>query len=233
MKLRTTATCAVFFVLTTASAMADTIVHGTGQIYTAVGANVKLIGNFGGIIVGADNIHLDLSTAAIQCSGDVGIDMVNRYGVNITGGSISQCWIGIGILGGGRNQITGLTSTGHGGFGIILDGSSNNRITAARLNGHSYGILATNASNNNITGSVISNSADHGIWVMFGTRNSITGNVVTGGLVGIEFMYGSVGNSATANRATHSTLDVVDTNPCGSNAWRGNSYASSSGVCGR
>ncbi|MGH9222394.1 MAG: right-handed parallel beta-helix repeat-containing protein [Acidimicrobiales bacterium] len=113
-----------------------------------------------GIVVGADNITLNLNGFRLfgtPATGDgAGVLVQSRTGVTVTRGTVSDFDGGVVILGGGNNTVSYATardnigaSTGHQGIartkyadGILVQGSSDNKILNNRAinNGWSSGI---------------------------------------------------------------------------------------------
>ncbi len=94
--------------------------------------------NFG-IIVGADNVTLDLNGHRIfgnDLSNDkAGVYLLNRTGVTVRNGTVTDFDMGVAIEGGSRNTVDGITArhnigggAGTGGDGIAILSSSFNRI---------------------------------------------------------------------------------------------------------
>jgi parallel beta-helix repeat protein len=133
--------------LVTASG-ADAAVIGCGTVITQ---SVTLAADVGpcagnGIVVGADNITLDLANHTVSgtpASGDgAGVLLQNRHGVTVKRGVVTQFDGGVVILGGGGNTVSGMVATrnfgaseGHTGpsttnygDGILVQASSNNSI---------------------------------------------------------------------------------------------------------
>lgn len=113
-----------------------------------------------GIIVGADNITLDLGGFRVFGTGltgdGAGVLVKDRRGVTVTRGTVSNFDGGVVILAGGGNTVSRVTaidnigaSTGHQGIartlyadGILVQGSSDNKVLNNRAvnNGWSSGI---------------------------------------------------------------------------------------------
>ena len=67
-----------------------------------------------GLVVGADNITLDLARHTLDGSGTgVGIKLTGRRGVRITGGTVKEFGIGIGLDGARGNRVSGVALRGH------------------------------------------------------------------------------------------------------------------------
>ena len=141
-----------------------------------------------GIIVGADNIVLDLGghrVFGVAAAGDkAGILVQNRQGVTVRNGRVTDFDGGVVILGGSANTVQGITAAnnigaaaGHDGpaftlygDGILIQGSSNNSVlqNTADNNGPYSGIA------------IITGDSDHpAIPPALANNNLIQGNRVT------------------------------------------------------
>ncbi len=96
-----------------------------------------------GIIIGADNITFDLNGHRIFGTENVndkaGVYLLNRSGVTVRNGTVTNFDIGVAIEGGSGNTVTGIEardniggSGGIGGDGIAILSSRGNRIVANR-----------------------------------------------------------------------------------------------------
>jgi len=157
----------------------------------------------GGLVIGADNITLDLGRFGIlgraNRSGDgVGIHLVGRTGVTVKNGRVIDFDAGVAIEGGSANTISkllakdniGTTKRGDFGEGIALSSSSGNRIIGNDVvhNGPFDGIGLFGASSGNliednvVADNNIAATADDGIRIEGpgATNNTLRGNTVTG-----------------------------------------------------
>ncbi len=192
--------------------------------------NTVLDGNVGpcsgdGIIIGADNITLDLNGFRLfgtSSPGEgAGILLDERSGVTIRNGTITLFDAGVVIDGGSRNTVTRIyavdnigTPATDFGDGITLFSSSNNTITGniARHNGPYDGIgLVGNSDNNLIDSNVVQDNnidftgnvnQDDGIRVegRSADNNTVSRNSVSGsGLDGIIVFGYPTGTQNTGN----------------------------------
>lgn len=141
-----------------------------------------------GIVIGADNITLNLNGYRVFCTppaGDGAAVLVRLHtGVTVTRGTVSDCDGGVVILGGGNNSVTWVTARnnvggafGHAGppvtpygDGILVQGSSRNRIAynTADNNGPYSGIA------------IITGDSDHpAIPPALANENVLSNNLVT------------------------------------------------------
>ena len=160
---------------------------GCGSVITQSTTLTRDIGpcNQGGLVIGADNVTLDLGGHTVMGkarSGDgVGVSIVGHSGVTVTDGTVEAFDAGVQIMGGGGNTVTALTAKGNVGVvhfnskfgvgdGIEIDLSSDNTVSGdtVLLNGPFSGIsVVGDASNPSLSssGNVI-------------TDNQVTGNSV-------------------------------------------------------
>jgi parallel beta-helix repeat protein len=133
----------------------------------------------GGLVVGADNVTLDLDGHSVFGTMDyadgVGILVSGRVGVTVTGGTVRQFDAGIYIEGGGLNEVSDM---------IIRDNGSTNE-EALRRPGRPLALgdgVAINSSANVIRHNVVvRNGPNDGIGLFANSRsNTIEHNVVIG-----------------------------------------------------
>ncbi len=184
-----------------------------------------------GIIIGADNITLDLNGFTVRGTGaandGAGILLNGRTGVTVRNGSVTRFDAGVVIRGGSGNTITrvvahdniGNRATSDFGDGIAIFASSGNTVTGnvIRHNGPFSGISLVGDSDNNLleSNNVQDNNIESSPTFMddIGIRvegpgaggNSVRNNSVTGsGLDGIlVFPFaGNTGNTVQRNAVT-------------------------------
>ena len=120
----------------------------------------------GGIVIGADNITLDLGghqVSGTPGTGDgTGIRIAGRTGVTVTNGAVSNFDVGVVIEGGSRNTVYRLrvndnigpvSASGGPGDGIVVSRSDDNLITDNQVvhNGPFSGISVISSSRNTVT----------------------------------------------------------------------------------
>ncbi len=191
----------------------------------------------GGLVIGADDITLDLSRFAVlgrvNRTGDgVGIRLSGRTNVTIRSGRVTDFDAGIAIVGGSANAVEnvlvkdniGTTKRGDFGDGIVLSASSGNTVTGNDVihNGPFDGIALLGAASANliegniVSGNHVGNTADDGIRIEGpgATNNTVRGNTVSAnGLDGIAvFSDQRTGSLNTGN--------VIEANTVTANAGR-------------
>lgn len=170
--------------------------------HTTLAANVGPCSQ-GGLVIGADNVVLDLGGFAVlgraNRTGDgVGVRLTGRTGVTVKNGRVSDFDAGVAIVGGSANLVEnllvkdniGTSRRGDFGDGITIVGSNLNSITGNRVihNGPFDGIGLLGVSGDNlIEDNVVSENnvpqtADDGIRIEGpgATNNTVRGNTVTG-----------------------------------------------------
>jgi len=187
---------------------------------------ITLTGDIGpcpgnGIIVGADNVTLDLGGHRLQGSADrsddrIGILLPRRHGVRVTHGTVAGFSAGVAVEGGSANTLTSLVVRDNVGpalrqadfgDGIVIDGSAGNSVTTSTIgpgNGPFDGVAILDA------------GAD---------SNRIQQNVIQGNNVDAPLVPGEAGafNFDEGVFLTPSTLDgVLTDNSVMSNVIRGN-----------
>lgn len=186
-----------------------------------------------GIVVGADNITLDLRGFTLSgnpTTGEgAGIDLSGRTGVTVKNGGVTQFDAGVSITGGSRNTVTDMKVTDNRGSfatdfgdGIAVFASNDNVITAnqVRNNGpyDGIGLIASNRNlidGNQITGNNQSPGSTAGIRLEnVGLRassfNTVTNNLVTtSAIFGIEVFAGGSNNVIKTNQVIGNTLDGI------------------------
>lgn len=118
----------------------------------------------GGVVIGADDITLDLNGHRVfgteEPGEGAGILLEGRSGVRVIDGKVSLFDAGVAIIGGSGNTVTGMrvvNNVGTGdtdfGDGIVIDSSSGNMVSRNRVvdNGPFSGIAVFGASSRNNT----------------------------------------------------------------------------------
>ena len=174
-------------VITTSPASAATLACGqTITQSTTLENDVGPCSNFG-IIVGADGITLDLNGHRVfgtpgPSSDGAGVYLLNRTGVTVTNGTVSDFSIGVAIDGGSGNTVTAITARDNiggagdiGGDGIAILASRGNQVTGNSTvdNGPFSGI-----------GLYSRRDSDHPGTPGVARDNVISGNQVVGNIIG-------------------------------------------------
>ena len=240
------------------------VITGTGGMYTVTTKHVTLTGTFAGIIIAVDKAHVNLEGALIDGSlGNtnfgVGIHLLNRTGVHVTGGTVQNCNVGV-LLGevsantggGSKNHIKGVVvrnsrvtgGTSFDGDGIVINNGTKNHVKDSQVSnvGGSFlsvGIRMWNGSDNHVNGNTVESMKagsfpPAGILLQGTDDSNVQENLVTNGAGrGIWAATGALGNILTNNTSlNNSYLDLEDGNPnCDSNIWRDNTFATANQSC--
>ena len=206
----------------------------------------------GGLIVGADDLTIDLNGHTIAGSGsEVGIAVTGRTDVSIEGGTVSHFAVAVRVntstdvvikhnefaenaegvdlqAGSIGNTIKDNAFRNNSTRGIMLRGNvRDNDIKNNTFTGNRVGILVFAGVDNTLKHNIVSGSTLAGIrFNVFATGNVLKGNLVNSNLVGIEFLVTPTG-SATGNELKENTITA---NACGlkgptaDNTFKGNSF---------
>ena len=200
--------------------------------------NTTLDSNVGpcntGLIIGANNITLDLGGFTLSgfpgVGQDAGVTLDGRTGVTVKNGTITEFDAGVAILGGSGNTVTGLTlrdnlssTASDFGEGVQVFNSTANTVShnLIRNNGPYSGVSLLIASGNiveynQITGNNQSSTNTSGIRVenigrTASNGNTIRDNLVQGsGLDGIELFAGASDNVISRNLVLNNNRDGIN-----------------------
>ncbi len=196
---------------------ASAVVFTCGSVITTSTVLTNDVGpcSSDGLIIGADNITLDLGGHTVfgvpnHPGNGVGIHSVNHSGVTVQRGTVKQFDAGVAFEGGSGNTVQQLivtqnvgSSTTDFGDGIALAGSNNNTIRSnvVTFNGPFDGVGLFNGSSDN---SILSNSI---------TDNNFTRAVGPHGMTaeddGVRMEPGSARNLVQSNDVQRNGLDGI------------------------
>ena len=192
-----------------------------------------------GIVIGADDITLDLNGHTVDGDDDrfgpvdAGIDnTAGHEGITIKGGSIQEFVEGVEIDGARDNIVRDLVTSRNSHAGILVGGSSDVRVKKNLVFSNSAGIVVARASHvtvehntvsDNVFGGIPMFGSDHvlvaensasgngaaGIFLSDSDDNRIERNRSNGNESGINLGDGSSGNVVVGNDATGSSFDGV------------------------
>jgi parallel beta-helix repeat protein len=141
-----------------------------------------------GIVIGADNITLDLNGHTVDGDGgeddfgDFGIDNMDGHdGVTIEGGSIRQFGEGIEMDGARDNIVRDLATSHQLHAGVFVFGSSDVRIESNSAFSHAAGIVLAQVSHVRVEHNSVSGSEFGGIPIFESDHVVVAGNTVSGG----------------------------------------------------
>ena len=159
-----------------------------------------------GLVIGADNVTLDLNGHTIDGDGtseNVGIAAFANDNVTIRNGVVQQFVEGVGFGHASNDSLSDVTLTSHRHVGVFADtvrGLTVQRVTASLID--FPGIFATRSSGVRITGNTVRRSGG-GIALGDTTGSSVTGNQLSRiGCIGIQVFGASAYNVVDGNTAT-------------------------------
>jgi large repetitive protein len=227
-------------VLCAVLAVAAFVVPGSGQAVASnvscgatITTNTKLDSDLtncpsNGIVIGADNITLDLNghtvggdgVPAPSCSDegicDLGIsNIAGHAGVTIKGGAVRGFDIGISVRG-NENRIQGVASANNSTFGLILGDSTGSRIDhSSSVDDGVSGILMFDSSDSRIDHNSVAGTTGYAMPVFGSSHNRLDQNVLTGDQHGIllgssDAHEGSNDNEIRANRISRGGSIEID-----------------------
>ena len=176
--------------------------------------NTKLRGDLvncpgDGIVIGADNIKLDLDGHKIDGQGSgIGIANLDGHdGVKIEDGTVQEFSTGIKLTGAAGSKVRKLKVRGNNGDGIALEGSADNRIEGNKSTANqSDGITLYQSDRNRITENSLSGNDAHGIVLETSSdRNRVEDNRLSDNHAdGISVAVNSSRNEILENRVLRS-----------------------------
>ncbi len=211
------------FGLSLACLLAATIVvpsagatNGTLACGAVVTTNVKLTkslkGCATGLVVGADNVTIDLNGYSIKGLGNgegIGIEAVDRTGVTLKNGTITDFGDGVRLFNTSNSTVKGLVIR-RALTGIRVsrtdNGTDSNQILDNKVRDSGDGIVAFGAASTRIAGNVLSDLMGTGILCRdtFASDARIEGNRSVRNDVGIRLLFcgASVADNVASNNAT-------------------------------
>ncbi len=216
-------------VWSTTAASADVLACGQTITQSTVLENDLAGCTNNGIVIGADNITLDLNghtVAGTAASGDKGgVVLVGRTGVAVRNGTVRSFDVGVVIEGGSGNTVEGVNAVDNisfegmgtvnrGGDGIAILSSKNNRLVHNNTvnNGPYSGIGVYSEVDNahpRATSGVSSGNVLDGNVVQGNIQARSPNNVVGNDNIGIRLEPGNTGNFVVNNRVEGNGLDGI------------------------
>jgi large repetitive protein len=170
-----------------------------------------------GIVIGADNISLDLNGHTIDGDGeltedcaddeicDVGVVNDGHSRVTVTGGSVRQFAEGVLLLGAGHNRLGHLSVSGNFLRGILIVESSHTRIEGSAITRNGLttdqaGLVLFTSHNNQIGGNRVSANGDIGLFSVDDTNDNRIADNAFSDNPEAAILIGGSGNQLTGNR---------------------------------
>jgi parallel beta-helix repeat protein len=174
-----------------------------------------------GIVIGANNITLDLNGHRIDGDGavcppdqevcDSGVDnSAGHNGVTVDGGSVREFPVGVFVLGARDNRLRDLSSSGNLDFGVVIGESTDSRIKKSSFaNNGTSGIVLFDASDNRIKRNAATRNGHASVFLIGSDHNRIEKNVLDRNGDGIE-VHESARNHFRKNWISHSQGPAID-----------------------
>ena len=186
----------------------------------------NLVGCAGdGLVIGADNITVDLaghSISGVNAAGSEGIADDGHGGIRIKNGTIANFFLtGVGLRGAPRSAVSNVTirKIGAGGAepdtstGVLVKDSPYTSVTASTVTNdvsafQSDGVDVLSSAGTTVSGNRIANNAWNGMFVLFSPGTRVIGNALDGNQnQGIEVNLGSDGTLLAGNHARNNVAD--------------------------
>lgn len=202
------------------AAPASTVVTCGQTLTSSTRLANTLVGCSGdGLVIGADNITVDLaghSISGVNAAGSEGIADDGHRGVRIRNGTIANFFLnGVGLRGAPRSSVTNLTirKIGAGGgendasAGVLVKDSPHTLVTASTVTNdvsafQSDGVDVLSSAGTTVRGNRIANNAWNGMFLLASPGTRVIGNALDGNQnQGIEVNLGSDGTLLAGNHA--------------------------------
>jgi parallel beta-helix repeat protein len=169
-----------------------------------------------GIVIGADNITLDLNGHTVGGDGvpagscldegicDLGISNIDGHaGVTIEGGAVRGFDEGIFVLGGSENRIRRLSLANNSTFGVIVGDSTGSRIDHNSSVGAVAGVVMFDSNDGRIDHNTLAGTEGYAMPVFGSSHNRIEQNRLAGDQHGILVAESSDDNEVRENRISN------------------------------
>ena len=186
----------------------------------------NLVGCSGnGLVIGADNITVDLaghSIKGVNAAGSEGIADDGQRGVRIQNGTIANFFVnGVGLRGAPHSAVSNMTirKIGAGGAepdtsaGVLVKDSPNTSVTASTVMNdvsafQSDGVDVLSSAGTTVSGNRIADNAWNGMVVLFSPGTRVIGNALDGNQnQGVEVNGASDGTVLAGNHARNNVAD--------------------------
>ena len=169
-----------------------------------------------GIVIGADNITLDLNGHTVGGDGipagscldegncDLGIsNLAGHAGVTITGGAVRGFDVGVSLSGASEDRIQRLASADNSTFGVMVGDSTQTRVDHNSVDGGVASIVMFGSTNGRIDHNSLAGSEGYAMPIFGSSHNRLEQNVLEGDQHGILLEESSDDNEIRGNRISH------------------------------
>jgi parallel beta-helix repeat protein len=166
-----------------------------------------------GIVIGADNITLDLNGHTIDGDGalvdpcpegetcDEGVDnSAGHSGVTIEGGSVRDFALGVFVLGASDNRLRHLSASHNTFVGIVVGESTDTQVEKNSASDNGDGIVLFASHDNRIERNSVSRNGHQGMFIGESDNNRIVRNLVSGNPAAGIVLEGDDNNVVSRNR---------------------------------
>jgi len=186
------------------------VVQGTVNLT----ANLKCSGD--GLIVGADNVNINLNGYSIvgpgQQSSKVGVVVPNNNNIMITGpGAIYGFQAGILATGSNNVQVKN-TILKTNEIAVFTTGSTNTQVNSNIINDNNLGIASHSSRLVTIQSNLINNNHLAGVTFVNSHKAVVSANNIAGGQNGLFLDAQSSENTITMNNVLHNVIDLNNAN---------------------
>jgi parallel beta-helix repeat protein len=173
-----------------------------------------------GIVIGADNVTLNLNGHLIDGDGkrfaacsrrkicDGGVVSVGHDGVTVAGGSVREFDVGALVGNARHNRVLGISSSRNRFAGIVFQDAARSLVRNSSPSGSVIGMGLFGSHHVTIVGNSFQDNSDHGLFVEESTNNVISGNLFLrdGGAI---FLIDSDRNEARSNHCVRNNICIL------------------------
>jgi len=177
-------------------------------------ANLKCSGD--GIIVGADNVNINLNGYSIigpgQQSSKVGVVIPNNNNIMVMGpGVISGFQAGILATGSQNVQVKNIILKNNE-IAVFTTGSTNTQVSDNIINNNNLGIASHSSKSVSLMSNIVNNNQLAGVTLVNSHKAIITANNIQGGQNGLFLDAQSSENTISMNNVLHNVIDLNNAN---------------------
>lgn len=177
-------------------------------------ANLKCSGD--GIIVGADNVNINLNGYSIigpgQQSSKVGVVIPNNNNINVMGpGVISGFQAGVLATGSQNVQVKNIILKNNE-IAVFTTGSTGTQVSDNIINNNNLGIASHSSKGVSLMSNLINNNQLAGVTLVNSHKAIVTANNIEGGQNGLFLDAQSSENTINMNNVLHNVIDINNAN---------------------